>query len=155
MGTGGITSITVATAGGGYTAGDTVTLMKKIAGNAATDLGIPTNTHSLPSNSVVITITAAMLEGVNGPSADLTLTLTAEDLACEIPHGASTAAASDFTAINYAANANYVPAAADFFAQKFTVPIAAGLSGVSSLGLRVMKPDGTTTYPGSSTSATV
>jgi mucin-2 len=124
-------------------------------GTTATALGILPNSDGLPSNSIVITITAAMLEGVNGPKTDLTITLTAADLACEIPHGVATTAASDFTAANYAAGANYVPAAADFMTQQVTVPIAAGLSGVTSLGIRIMKPDGTTTYPGSSTSATV
>jgi len=125
-----LTKVTVNAVGAGVKVGDVFTFTKALLGFTADATG--------PTGSYVLTVTRAMLEGVSGPDAHLTYTLTKADLVCAIPFGDATTMPirSQYSSGNYVA---YSPVAADFPLQQlaFSVINPAGFAGARKITVSI------------------
>ena len=127
-----LTAVTVNKVGKGLTVGEKILFTKA-------DLGFMTAVNG-PTNSYELTVTAAMLEGVQGPANGLSFVLTEADLECEIPHGDATALMplGQSTSARTSTTA-YMPLAADFRKQSIAVMLAnpAGFGGPQAIQVAV------------------
>jgi hypothetical protein len=140
-----LTKVTVNAVGAGVKVADVFTFTKDQLGYKAPAGGAAGNG---PTNSYKLTVTAAMLVGVQGPDADLTFTLTEADLECAIPHGDATALMpmGAFTSAQTSTSA-WVPVPAnDYRKQSITFSLLnpAGFSGPKTIKVAV-KSDGSST----------
>jgi hypothetical protein len=144
-----LTKVTVNAVGKGVQVGDVFKF-------TAAQLGYAKDTTG-PTGEYWLTVTADMLVGVFGPHEDLSFTLTEADLECQIPHGDANALLplGSATAARVS-TAAYVPAAADYQAQKitFTLLNPKGYAGAKKVTLTVGNSKSSSIPQLSSTSST-